>query len=56
MPRRVSRANARGTIVGLTRAAFSIRRAVFPENAGGVDLRKQLRELFETTDTYLDLA
>jgi HD superfamily phosphohydrolase len=33
-------------VAGLTRAAFTIKRAMFPESAGGVDLRRKMAEIF----------
>lgn len=33
-------------VAGLTRAAFTIKRAMFPESANGVDLRRKMSEIF----------
>jgi HD superfamily phosphohydrolase len=36
---------------GLARAAFTVKRAIFPATANGVDLRKAMSQIFLATDT-----
>ena len=43
-------------VAGLARAAFTIKRAMFPESSNGVDLRRRMAEIFlehETADSFL---
>lgn len=38
-------------VAGLARAAFTVKRAVFPATAGGVDLREKMSRIFFAADT-----